>query len=349
MQNVGLVYIDLVKPNDIGLFNTLNALSSKQMELLSAETSLDIDETSIQIIGKDNDVMGDYIGGSFLSFVTIDPTSIHAGEIGEMFNSLLEDGKQVDISTNVEAENVFIVIRPGAIISVNDRDAIISAVKSSSHSYDIKEVIEQMMCGINVSNEVPDLQKIVSAPVVNSPSSPSVFENTGVNIEQVTLKVFQMLKDEMLKEGSELNSLIADIKANKDSLERSIVDSVLVKVNQHVTSLKEPVNNEEPKPAGIESIDGIIGDIRNGVDNNNNVEETKTTIYDKQIQLKDLMGGCENDSMLFERVMENKDKMSIDDLNNIVQFNMFDYYDSNVTTSLTSREQLMRKIKLGLN
>lgn len=349
MQNVGLIYVSLVKPNDIGLFNSLNSLSSKQMSLLAAETSLSIDETSIQIYGKGKDEEDtDFIGGTFLSTVTIDSTSIHASEIGDIFNSLISVDKQVEIS-NPSQDQMFIVIRPGASISESDKVNITRIIKETSSSFEIKDIIDTLMCDISVDVNSAPIYTNQSFSASNKNANETQVEptniETGIDYEKIGSYVFKLLKEDMLKEGTELNSLICEIRSNRENLERALVDSVLVSVKSKLDALPsiptEPVN----KP-GIEyshpTLDGLISKT------NFTEEGMETTIYDKQIKLSDLIGGCENETDLFNKVLENKDNMSRDELVNMTQFDMFLSLTKNETKKLTPREKMMREIKLSV-
>lgn len=355
MQNVGLVYVSIVKPSDLGLFSSLSELNNKQIELLGSETSLSVDGTSIQILGnnRSDDGDGDFIGCSFFALLNIDPSSIHVDSIENIFNDIMGmDAENVSLR-EPSPEQILIGVRPGSVLNEEDKKTIIDLISKTTQSFDIRESIEALMVSVKTDAVMPPvLNRYSKTPITpNQPVRTATSEQpsgtqlsvTAETIEEIAELVFRKVVEKLTAEGDELSSMMSEIKHKKSVLEKELANAVIQHVNKYLEEDKQTSS-----PVVTETTTGIVG-VESSLLDIVTSEEPETTIYDKQIKLSELVGGCESEEDLFNKVLENKHKISRDELINVSQFDMFLSLTKNQTKKFTAREQMMREIKLSLS
>ena len=353
-NNVGLIFASNVKADDVGLFSSLLNLTNTQTNILSIQTPSEVDSTTIEIYsnGKDSDAgNGDFIGGSFLSVVNLDSESIQNEAILDIFKSLSTEPVTVkELSPN----NYLIVIEPGVGIDAKTRSTVLSIIKNTSTRDDILSVVDSAMVqiaddeevNVNVQSMSPAAAKPYPTPVhSDKPGSPS----SNIDVEQIVETVYLQVLKKLMDNASDINGAILELGKNKEEVTENIVDMVIRKATeklQVVAEKTEPVEPEitpaiQPADAAIESVIAAIEEPIKDV--------PKTTIYDDKVTLKSLVeGGCESDEDLFNLVLQNKSKLSNDDLESACYFNMYKYYKHNIKEDNSTRESMMRKIKAGL-
>lgn len=353
MQNVGLVYVSIVKPSDLGLFASLSELNNKQIELLGSETSLTVDGTSIQILGnnRSEEGDGDFIGCSFFALLNIDPASIHVDSIENIFNDIVGVGADNVSLKEPSPDQIIIGVRPGTILNEEDKQTIVGIISKTTQSFDIRETIDALMVSVKTDSVMPPVLSRYKNPTTIkgsvSPDGPQYIPETHTSItpesiEEIAELVFRKVIEKLNNEGDELSSALSEIKQKKAVLEKEITNSVIQTFNKHLEENSIKSTSAEPSIpvggiAGVES--ALVGIIST---------EPETTIYDKQIKLTDLIGGCESEEDLFNKVLENKDKLTRNELINVSEFDMYLSLTANETKKFTNREQMMRKIKLSI-
>lgn len=367
MQNIGLIFVSNVRSEDIGIFNSLLSLSNAQMNMLSVQTPSEVDSTNIEIYsdGRDGESTGDFIGGSFLSVVNLDSDSAQSSEIMEIFNSLSE--KEVSIS-ELAPNNYVIVIKPGYGVDVQTKGKILSLIKNTTTREDISQVIDDSLVQIKSDSDV-SIDVNGMTPVSMKPMPRGIEPKKGpalsgdLNIDEIVEAVYKEVLKRLVSESSELNSIVLEFGKNKDEVTSRLVEVITREVRdnikispvepQTVATTTEPEidgparNRAEdfktPVPADV-SLESVIEEISKG----DTTEQT--TIYnDNVITIKSLYeGGCESDEELFNLILQNKDKLTQDELESACQFNMFRYYRDGVNDPCSTRESMVRKIKAGI-
>lgn len=347
MQNKGLIYINKVNPDDIGLFNSLSTLYNKQMDLLSSETSMQVDGSSIMILGgKDGEADGDYIGTSVLAIITIDSDSIHAGAMTNLYNDIAGyDSDNLTVSQPTENQ-LMITVRPGSVLNPEDIERISKLIKQTTVSFEIKDMVDSMLVNIEVSESImPNSTNVAFHNTPKSIEGPSTTQTNDDPVSDAVIdKIVARVTEEVLRRlnenGSELKAIITDLENSSTRLENRLVENVI----QRVTLYKsENTKNVEPESNGISGMESLTSSIIDDI-----AEVKESIIYDTKIKISDLVQGCENDEVFFNKVMENKDKIDRDELVNVAHFNMFEYLTVGSQINQTPREKIMREIKLGL-
>lgn len=374
MQSIGLIFVSNVRSEDVGIFNSLLNLSNAQMNMLSIQTPSEVDSTNIEIYsnGRDEEATGDFIGGSFLSVVNLDSDSAQSSEIMEIFHSLTE--KDVNI-TELAPNNYMIIVKPGNGIDPTTKGKIVSLIKNTSTREDIVQVIDDAIIQVKVDTDVSvDVNGITPLSMKPIPKPEKSLEGPGLhgdlNINEIVEIVYKEVVNRLVSEATELNATVLEFGKNKDEVTSRLVEVITREVRENLknsqnepqaadldtapititehSEIRRPARNraedfKTPTPADV-SLESVIEEISKG----DTTEQT--TIYnDSVITIKSLYeGGCESDEELFNLVLQNKDKLTQDELESACGFNMFKYYRDGINDPCSTRESMVRKIKAGL-
>lgn len=354
MQKFGLVFVSNVRAEDVGIFGYLSDLTNIQRNILAVQTPSEVDSTNIEIYsnGRDSDDDGDFIGGSFLSIVSLDTDSPQASEITEIFDVI--SSKSVAIN-EVSPNNYMIMVAPGASANDETKARIISLIQNTSTREDIILAINTVMLQIPSDNvatvSVNGVTPVASKPIPKTPVEltppPEITEIPDDVVKVVYDKVLEQLKND----SSEINASIMEIGKNINDITSRIVEVVIREVRESLQANPiTPIIQQEPEKVESNAItppDVALESVVTNIENGEVIPET--TIYDDVVTLKSLYnGGCESDEELFALVIKNKDKLSMDDKESACQFNMFEYFKNSKKEECSTRESMIRRIQVEI-
>ncbi|MGL5715472.1 MAG: hypothetical protein ACRCX2_20805 [Paraclostridium sp.] len=352
-KKTGFLYFSKLSTEYLSIFTQVNRLAAIQSENI-VNIGINNDELSIDIYVEDREDLSE---GSVLVTVSTEGISVDDSEIETIFNNILE-GKDHIVKTLSSANIHICGVNLGATVNLSTLNSMFDVIRSTTTTYDVVNLLPIIGSTINTTNDIPETLQEASFPLPSKTRLPS----EAINMEQLVLAAVSEVIKQITNDASEVQGLLLNIKKDKKEIINDIVNDIKAELTQmDLTKIEKPQKNSstvnvitEVAPTissfGVESeiITDPLEALKQTINTNSTSIDKPTDIYNNLIKLSDLVEGCESDVDLFKKVMENKDRLSLDDMENACIFNMYEKITNNDLIKLGNREAVTRKNRLGL-